>query len=251
MMFRSSTCRRAMRRALATATPTINFPTTVVKGTRHTFSTTPPTPPTNTEEDKEEKDHPPPKNYWQRLQSCSVLDDNSPTSPSLSHDVILQAGAAAFVGIGCLTGLHYGILQEDVTMVLGSFGATAVLVYGYPSAPFSQPRNVVLGHLLSASIGILAHSLITPLFSMGVLVAAPLSVSLSTMAMMKCKSVHPPAGGTCLIACIGSSGIHELGFMFLIPTFLGSTFLVGSAFLFNNLSKDIHSRKYPKNGWFR
>jgi CBS-domain-containing membrane protein len=39
-------------------------------------------------------------------------------------------------------------------LVLGSFGATCVLVFGYPGVQFSQPRNVVLGHVISSAIGL-------------------------------------------------------------------------------------------------
>ena len=38
--------------------------------------------------------------------------------------------------------------------LIGSFGASAVLVYGAPQAPFSQPRNLIGGHCLSALIGV-------------------------------------------------------------------------------------------------
>ena len=114
--------------------------------------------------------------------------------------------------------MHYGVFDGnmDITMVLGSFGATAVLVYGYPGAPFSQPKNVIVGHVLSAFIGIGMHLSVVPMMDGSVLVAAPLAVSMSTMGMMALGCVHPPAGGTCLIACLGKgkgvglvrSGVH-------------------------------------------
>jgi len=30
--------------------------------------------------------------------------------------------------------------------IVGSFGATMVLVFGYPESPFSQPKNIFFGH---------------------------------------------------------------------------------------------------------
>ena len=73
--------------------------------------------------------------------------------------------------------LHYGIFNNnlDATMVLGSFGATAVLVYGYPGAPFSQPKNVIFGHFISAACGIGAHIFLTPLLGGSPLLAAPVA----------------------------------------------------------------------------
>lgn len=47
-------------------------------------------------------------------------------------------------------------------LVLGSFGASCVLVFGYPDAPFSQPRNVIAGHVLSSAVGLLCLQLLGP-----------------------------------------------------------------------------------------
>ena len=41
-----------------------------------------------------------------------------------------------------------------VALVLGSFGASCVLVFGFPDVPFAQPRNVIAGHFLSSLIGL-------------------------------------------------------------------------------------------------
>jgi len=41
--------------------------------------------------------------------------------------------------------------------VIGSFGASAVLVYGAPLAEFSQPRNLIGGSVLSALIGVAVY----------------------------------------------------------------------------------------------
>ena len=38
----------------------------------------------------------------------------------------------------------------DHLFLIGSFGASAVLLYGVPMAEFSQPRNVIGGHVISA-----------------------------------------------------------------------------------------------------
>ena len=45
-------------------------------------------------------------------------------------------------------------LPGDVFLLIGSFAATAALVYGAPQAPLSQPRNVVGGHIIGAFIGV-------------------------------------------------------------------------------------------------
>jgi CBS domain-containing membrane protein len=86
----------------------------------------------------------------------------------------------------------------EVFMLIGSFAATAVLVYGAPEAPLSQPRNVVGGHMLSAFIGLCIYKL-SVAWSFGYWLAAPLSVSLAIVAMQLTKTLHPPGGATAMI----------------------------------------------------
>lgn len=68
-----------------------------------------------------------------------------------------QAVALAWLG-GFLAIATVVLLGEhlSVAMILGSFGATCVLVFGYPDVPFSQPRNVIAGHAISSFVGLVA-----------------------------------------------------------------------------------------------
>jgi CBS domain-containing membrane protein len=167
-----------------------------------------------------------------------------PPPPATSQ--VLVTGGASFAGIGALSLLHFGVSGgSEWTLLLGSFGATAVLVFGAPDVPFSQPRNVVGGHLLAAAVGVCSAQLIAlPLDSPWL--AAPVAVSLATMAMATTRTVHPPAGGTALIAAMAapSSAIGALGFGLLVPTGVGALVLVASATLTNNL---VTGRRYPQS----
>lgn len=66
-----------------------------------------------------------------------------------------KAVTLAFVG-GFLAIAIIALLAQSlhVALVLGSFGASCVLVFGHPDVPFSQPRNVIVGHVLSTVIGL-------------------------------------------------------------------------------------------------
>ena len=48
-----------------------------------------------------------------------------------------------------LSGTNYGL------WLVASFGSSVVIVFGYPENEFSQPKNVLLGHLLCAFVGIM------------------------------------------------------------------------------------------------
>jgi len=178
---------------------------------------------------------------WRKVQG----QPGATAPPRASGRQIAVSGAMSFLGIGAVSGIHFGLCDaSDATLVLGSFGATAVLVYGAPSLPFSQPRNVIGGHVLSAFVGVACQqALAVPMGSPWL--AAPIAVSAATMLMQATRTVHPPAGGTALISVLGSEKLYELGFGLLAPTASGASVLVAVALL-NNLDKD---RSYPTHWW--
>lgn len=145
----------------------------------------------------------------------------------------------AFTGIG-LIGLlnsHY-LVANDNLFLIGSFGASSVLVYGLINSPLAQPRNLIGGHLICAIIGVTIEQVffVEPWF------ACALAVSLSIVAMQITKTLHPPGGATALIAVIGSEKIKSLGYMYVLsPVLSGVLILFIVALVFNNL----RHRKYP------
>lgn len=80
-----------------------------------------------------------------------IKGDHAPLPPRPA----LKAIALAWLG-GVLAIATVAYLTDilPVALVLGSFGASCVLVFGYPDVPFSQPRNVVFGHLISSLVGL-------------------------------------------------------------------------------------------------
>lgn len=146
----------------------------------------------------------------------------------------------SFIGLGIITYLQYKTLpQQDIVFLIGSFGASCVLVYGVIQSPLAQPRNLVGGHLVSAIIGVSVQKLLPDL----TWIAGPLAVSLSIVFMQITKTLHPPGGATALIAVTGSAEIKNLGYIYVIsPVLLGTLILLAIALIFNNLTKN---RSYP------
>lgn len=146
----------------------------------------------------------------------------------------------SFIGLGIITYLQYQqFSQSDFVFLIGSFGASCVLVYGVIQSPLAQPRNLVGGHLVSAIIGVTIQKLLPEL----IWIAAPLAVSLSIVFMQITKTLHPPGGATALIAVTGSAEIKNLGYIYVIsPVLSGALILLIIALIFNNLTS---KRSYP------
>lgn len=148
----------------------------------------------------------------------------------------------SFVGIGILAyvqSIHFS--GNDAVYLIGSFGASSVLVYGIIQSPFSQPRNLVGGHVISAFIGVTVHKLAPDI----VWIAAPLAVSLAIISMQITKTLHPPGGATALIAIIGTEKVKSLGYMYVIsPVLVGTLILLLTALVFNNMTS---TRSYPSH----
>lgn len=169
----------------------------------------------------------------------NLIKNNILIKKIIKEKDIYITGIYSFTGLSSLSLFYHSFPElSDYTFLLGSFGATSVLVYGFPNAPFSQPKNVIGGNLISATIGISTLKL-TEMGMIDTYMAIPLSVSLSTMFMLKTNTVHPPAGGTAMIAAMGTECISNMGYSFIIPTFLGSSFLYSSSFLFNKIKNSI------------
>ena len=173
------------------------------------------------------------------MKLLNLIKNNMVIKKFIKEKDIYITGIYSFTGLSGLSSFHYKFSElSDYTFLLGSFGATSVLVYGFPNAPFSQPKNVIGGNLISSAVGISTLKL-TEMGMIDSYMAIPLSVSLSTMFMLKTNTVHPPAGGTAMIAAMGTECISNMGYGFIIPTFLGSSFLYSSSFLFNKIKNSI------------
>lgn len=114
---------------------------------------------------------------------------------------------------------------EGTPMVLASTGASAMLIFGIPHSPVSQPWPIVGGHLLSAVIGITAYYLVP-----NPILGSSLAIGVAMLAMHYTGCMHPPGGATAVTAVIGGSTVHELGYYFVIvPVFFNSIILVSVA----------------------
>lgn len=175
------------------------------------------------------------RDYFRKMKGTT----QSPPRVGISE--IFWSWVGASLGIATVAFINFHFLEgTDLVFLIGSFGASAVLLYGATKSPLAQPRNLLGGHIISACIGVIAWKIFFayPWF------AASLAVATSIAVMHATKTLHPPGGATALIAVIGGPQIHHLGFLYaLVPVGAGATVMLIVALLINNLS---HTRRYPE-----
>jgi len=135
---------------------------------------------------------------------------------------------------------------EHSFILIGSFGAAAVLMFDAHQSPLAQPWNVVGGQVVSALVGVLVRLVCTEVFQFGPVVQKALAVSLAIGTMDIFDCLHPPGGATSLIAVIGGSAVERMGFTYALFAGGGAAVMLTVALLFNNVWE---SRSYPKYYW--
>ena len=160
-------------------------------------------------------------------------------SKPVSHREKIISTIGGFVGIFCVYFFTKTLVGEDAAFyIVPSMGATAVLVFAVPHSTLGQVWNVLGGHLLSATVGVLCALMIA-----NQTLAAATSVGLAISVMYYARCIHPPGGATALAAVVGGESIQSLGFEYLItPVAVNVLIILLIAVGFNAL---FEWRRYP------
>jgi len=179
------------------------------------------------------------KHFFSKMKGGKRCPPRAPVSEFFWSTIGGFLGIAAVYLVGHIQGLRL----ENNLFLVGSFGASAVLLYGIPLSPFAQPRNVIGGHIISAITGVSFYLL----FPDQMLFAASFAVGIAIGLMHFTRTLHPPGGATALIAVIGGDAVHQLGYLYVItPIGLGASIMLVVALLVNNVAKGRH---YPEYWW--
>lgn len=140
-----------------------------------------------------------------------------PLRPSRTQQLVLavMAGIGACMGIGLL-----GLVEQsnpELAVLMAPFGATAVLIFALPNSPLAQPVNVIFGHLITASIGLVfVHFAdVTP-------VTIGVASGLAVAAMVLTNTIHPPAGANPILIMLTTQSWEFL----IAPVMIGAVVLV-------------------------
>ena len=107
----------------------------------------------------------------------------------------LLSALGACICISMLSFLHFS--EYGDIWLIPPFGATMVLVMSVHTSPLAEPKNIFLGHTLSALSGVVIYALMgSSIISLGV------AVGLAVFVMATFDSIHPPAGANPIIAIL-------------------------------------------------
>ncbi|KAI9356635.1 HPP family-domain-containing protein [Pilaira anomala] len=167
---------------------------------------------------------------------------------------------AAWIGIALLEIIFtysFTFQSHQAPMIIASFGASAVLIYGVVDSPLAQPRNVVCGQLVGSIVGVIIAQLFLTIppnwwtsssSSTGQRIVAEwiggaTAMALALTIMQITKTVHPPGGATALIAVI-TPDIVNISWFYIAIIVLSSVMQVVIGCLVNNVE-----RRYPHYWW--
>lgn len=152
----------------------------------------------------------------------------------------LRALIGAGLAILITSQLSQWMIGDDLHTywMVGSLGATSLLVFLLPGSPLAQPYAAVLGNTAGACIGVLcAHAGLPPVPS------TALAVSGAMAAMFILRCVHPPGVAVALFASL--THITDISFA-LVPIFTDTLLLVILAAIYNNLTGKAYPHMEPK-----
>lgn len=108
----------------------------------------------------------------------------------------------------------------NVPILIAPLAASACILFALPNGVFAQPKNVILGHALSAAIGVICYKCLGTEWY-----ANAICVALAVALMDVTGTMHPPAAATCLLALT-----TEQDYLFIVrPVTLGACVLVAAA----------------------
>jgi CBS-domain-containing membrane protein len=153
----------------------------------------------------------------------------------INKETLINAILAAIGGFICIGFLSYLNMSIDGSIwLIPPFGASMVLVMAVHDSPLAQPKNLMLGHVLSTLSGVLVYTLLGQSFY-----ALGAGVALAIFIMMITNTVHPPAGANPIIVILGGKSLSFV----LLPVAVGAMIIILFAIIYNK----ILGRSYPKS----
>ncbi|MBD1572597.1 CBS domain-containing protein [Vibrio sp. S17_S38] len=153
--------------------------------------------------------------FLRLLAQLGVVHNDSQSISTIPLLERSKVAMAAFVTIFLVTIIGTQMQDPNAALVLlGSMGASAVIIFALPSSPLAKPWSFVAGHTIAAVLGI---SMTMVISDFALLASLTIAIILMLMYIFEC--MHPPAAATALVPVIASRNI-DVGYDLLIPVML-------------------------------
>ncbi|MEB3165216.1 MAG: HPP family protein [Cyanobacteriota bacterium] len=168
---------------------------------------------------------------WRRVQAERAR--GRAYQPHFHHWDVLLSWLGGLLAITLL-----GVISRwsQTPLVVAPFGASTVLLFGHPTSPLAQPRNIVAGNTLAALVSV---SCVAGLGDAPWVMGLAVALSITLGQLWRC--LHPPAGAVALLGVLLKA---EPAFV-VMPILAGSLLLVAVAVLFSRLSRP--ATPYPQH----
>ena len=137
---------------------------------------------------------------------------------------ILISAIGAFTCIFLIA--YFNSIDKTNLWLIPPFGASLVLAMALPNSPLARPKNIILGHVIAASAGVITYQILgnNPL-SIGI------ALGLAIYLMLITDTTHPPAGANPVLTVLGGESFDFI----LMPVALGAIFIVAFSITYNRL----------------
>jgi CBS-domain-containing membrane protein len=143
------------------------------------------------------------------------------TSHRLSNWV--KAGVGSVIGVAAIAMLGE---WSGLPVLVAPLGASAVLLFGLPDNPLSQPANLIGGHLIASALA-LALDQVLPHSGWSIALAVGLVIAVLGVLRL----THPPAGADPIVVMMAHPGWEFL----VTPVLVGAVTLVLLAVIIHRL----------------
>lgn len=166
--------------------------------------------------------------------------------PDLTLSRKLDLKSSVFGALGVFLGiLSISVIEHHTgyELIIASFGASAMIVFMFPTSVAAQPRSVVGGHIISGLVGVATRQIAIRLDNVYPPVALSSAAGLSSLFMSVTHCGHPPGVATALVAYLESGVKTAEAFYYVVhPVATGICILLLIALVYNNVSPE---RRYP------
>ncbi len=158
----------------------------------------------------------------------------------LSHSGILLSAVSVLIAITLIAVISQQFLSGlALPFIVASMGATAVLLFAVPSSPMNRPWAVVVGHLVSAIVGVTCAQQID-----AIQFAAPVAAAGAILVMQYLRCLHPPGGATAMLIVLGGDQAHAASYQFILtPIALNILILLGATLVIRWISRQMLQQK--------